>query len=90
MSHPWQYVAPVLLISIPTIFGALIITYAQVYWPYQEPKDYGQGGRRSQREVGIEMVRIEPNSAAEERTQPSASVVTTEWATNDADAIEAV
>lgn len=71
--HPWQYIVPVLLVSIPVLTGAGFCIYAQLRWPYTTPpktKDHEsqhEGGigvptdERAETEEGVELTRRPPS-----------------------------
>jgi hypothetical protein len=52
---PWDVFGPLLLIGLPIIAVACLALYAQIYWPYGEPKRNAGKDKEDQDGAGIAM-----------------------------------
>ena len=92
-NHPWQIVAPVLLVALPIIAGACVCVYAQLYWPYNEPNRLTGKDHEDQHEGGIAMREddhIVVGSSRELTRRSASGISRAEEGWDDPDAITAL
>lgn len=92
-NHPWQIVAPALVIGVPVIVGAVICIYAQIKWDYSGPNNAKAKDHEDQHEGGIKLPvedQTVESTAIELIERPRSLTHRTEEDLEDPDAITAL